>query len=153
MKLIRPTGLTRRHGRSDAGFSLAELLVVIVILGLLVGVVAPNVFRYLFTGQEARVRLDLTTINGAIENFAIDNRGLPPDSLDQLVEPDPNTGETYLKGNRIPLDPWGNEYQYEPPSGGQGYRLFSFGEDGQLGGTAKARDLTYEWAAGLEEEE
>ncbi|MHC4892759.1 MAG: type II secretion system major pseudopilin GspG [Planctomycetota bacterium] len=145
-----------RHKQSTprSGFSLAELMVVIVIIGLLVGVVAPNVLGYLFRGQEARVKIDLNAIGNAIENYALDNGGRPPESLDQLVEPNPDTGEAYLKGSKIPVDPWGFEYQYEPPfSSGESFRLYSFGEDGQIGGVEKARDLTYEWATGQEETE
>lgn len=143
----------RRNQSRRAGFSLAELMVVIVIIGLLVGVVAPNVFGYLFRGQEARVKLDLNTINSAVETYSLNNGGRAPESLDQLIEPDPDTGEAYLKGSRLPTDPWGNEYQYDPPSGGEDYRIYSLGEDGQLGGTEKARDLTHLWAMGLEEEQ
>jgi general secretion pathway protein G len=142
--------LRQRHRR--AGFSLAELMVVIVIIGLLVGVVAPNVFKYLFSGQTARVRTDLTFIEAAIENFRLENGGKFPESIDELVQPDPNTNEAYLKGGRVPTDPWDNEYQYEPPSGGQDFRLYSFGEDGQPGGDGKARDLDIKWAKGQEEE-
>ena len=135
-----------------AGFSLAELMVVIVILGLLVSVVAPNVFRYLFSGQEARVKTDLTVIAQAIDTYRLENAMQAPDSLDQLVEPDPETGQTYLSKKSVPTDPWGNEYVYEPPSGGDEYRLYSMGEDGALGGEGKARDLTLDWARGDEEE-
>lgn len=144
---MKPTPSTHRR---RAGFSLAELMVVIVIIGLLVGVVAPNVFRYLFSGQQARVRTDLIKIDEAIQNYTIEN-ARPPEGLDTLVEPDEN-GQSYLQSKSIPKDPWGNEYQYDPPSGGDTYRLYSLGEDGQLGGEAKARDLDLSWARGEEEE-
>lgn len=133
-----------------AGFSLAELMVVIVILGLLVSVVAPNVFGYLFKGQEASVRTNLIALSNAIDAYSLSN-GSAPDSLDMLVEPD-ESGVKYLQRKTIPMDPWGNEYVYEPPSGGEEYRLYSMGEDGSVGGEGKARDLTLDWARNDEEE-
>ena len=141
----------RTTGRE--GFSLAELMVVIVIIGLLVGVVAPNVFRYLFQGQEARMKVDLVTISDALENYALTHGGSYPDTLDSLVQEDEN-GETYLKtGGKIPTDPWDNEYQYDPPAGGQAYRIYSLGEDGQQGGDGKAADRDHLWAKGIGEDE
>ncbi|QDU67193.1 type II secretion system major pseudopilin GspG [Engelhardtia mirabilis] len=141
-----------RRSRRE-GFSLAELMVVIVIIGLLVGVVAPNAFKYLFKGQETRMRSDLVSIAGALDNYALSNGGVYPDSLDALVEED-ETGETYLKsGGKIPTDPWKNEYQYDPPSGGQDFRVYSMGEDGQIGGEGKAADRDQNWAKGLSDDE
>ena len=135
------------------GFSLAELMVVIVILGLLVSVVAPNVFRYLFQGQEAKMKTDLVSIFSAVENYALMNGGTFPESLDVLVQPD-ETGEAFLKtGGKIPTDPWNREYQYDPPAGGQQPRIYSLGEDGQIGGEGKAADRDHNWAKGFDEEQ
>ena len=104
--------------------------------------------------QLARVRtVDLTTIGQAVETYQLNNGGRAPESLDELIQPDPSSGEPYLKGSKIPTDPWSNEYQYEPPSNGESFRLYSLGEDGQIGGTEKARDLTYAWAQGIEEDQ
>ncbi|MEO0649903.1 MAG: type II secretion system major pseudopilin GspG [Planctomycetota bacterium] len=142
----------KANNKRRAGFSLAELMVVIVILGLLVSVVAPNVFGYLFKGQEAKVRTDLTVMAQSIEAYMLDNNMQAPDSLDVLVEPDPDTGVKFLNRNTVPTDPWGNEYVYEPPSAGEPFRIYSMGEDGSIGGEAKARDLDLNWARNDEEE-
>ncbi len=124
-----------------------------MIIGLLVGVVAPNAFKYLFQGQEARMKSDLVQISNALENYALSHGGIYPDSLDALVQED-DSGETYLKtGGKIPSDPWKNEYQYDPPSGGQDYRVYSMGEDGQIGGDGKAIDRDQLWAKGLSDED
>jgi len=134
------TRTARRHRRS--GFSLAELMVVIVIIGLLAVMVVPNVMQKLFRGQMARAKADITTIAGAIDEFTIANAGKYPETLEVLVQED-ETGHAYLRQERVPLDPWKNEYQYEPPSPGQKkYRLYSLGSDGEVGGEGDARDIT-----------
>ena len=126
----------------SAGFSLAELMVVIVIIGLLLAYVAPNVMKKLRSGQEGRVKIDIMQIESALTDFAVQNGGVYPDSLESLVTPDEN-GLTYLKATTVPLDPWKNEYQYEPPGPGEtDPTVYSFGEDGQRGGDGKARDIT-----------
>ncbi len=127
--------------RAQAGFSLAELMVVIVIIGLLISVVAPNVMRQLGKGQTGRVKIDVTTLESAIESYQIDNAGRFPESLDALIQPDEN-GNAYLKADTLPLDPWKNEYQYEMPQPGQNRpTIYSLGSDGQRGGEGDAKDI------------
>ncbi len=122
------------------GFSLAEMMVVIVIIGLLATLVVPNVVAKLFTGQVGKAKADITTISSALEEFTILNQGTYPETLEALVTPDEN-GNTILNSDRVPVDPWGNEYQYEPPSGGQTFRVFTLGQDGAPGGEGKDRDF------------
>lgn len=131
----------RRLDRSRAGFSLAELMVVIVILGLLAVVVVPNAVRYLFKANAAVVKTDISTICSAIDTYMIENGGKAPESLDILVQPDEN-GIAYLKDySSTPQDPWKNPYEYEPPSGNRPYRVFSYGADGQPGGEGDDADI------------
>ena len=122
------------------GFSLAELMVVIVILGLLATIVVPNVYKYLFKANTTIARTQITSICQAIDNYAIENAGRPPDNIDILVTPDEN-GHTYLNGG-LPLDPWKNPYVYLPPSGGRKYELMSYGADGQPGGEGDNSDIS-----------
>jgi len=125
----------------SAGFSLAELMVVIVILGLLATLAVQNVPAILRRAFGGTVKANITTISQAVDNFVILNSGRHPDSLEQLVTPDEN-GETYLKGRKVPADPWGNEFLYEPPmSGSRGYRVFSLGKDGVPGGQGEDMDI------------
>jgi general secretion pathway protein G len=126
----------RRPGRR--GFSLAELMVVIVILGLLATLVAQNVVPILFKANTAVVKSDINAICGAIDNYLINNGNKAPDSLEVLVTPDEN-GHTYLKS--LPLDPWKNPYVYEPPVGTQGYRVICYGRDGAPGGEGEDVDI------------
>jgi general secretion pathway protein G len=122
-----------------AGFSLAELMVVIVILGLLATIVVPNVFRYLTSANITVVKSDIGQIAQAIDSFMIQNGGKQPDSLDVLEQADEN-GNAFLK--RIPNDPWKNPYVYEPGVGSQPYLVISYGKDGAPGGEGEDTDIT-----------
>ena len=125
-----------------SGFSLAELMVVIVIIGLLVTLVAKNVFKNLAQANTTKVRADITTIMSGLDDYAINNGSRYPDSLEALVTPD-EKGYTILRADSVPTDPWGNEYQYEPPAPGQRDPVvFSFGADGSRGGDGDAADIS-----------
>lgn len=125
-----------------AGFSLAELMVVIVIIGLLATLVVPNVVIRLKQAFEGKAKADITTISGALEEYYIQNAGDWPDSLAVLVEPDVN-GHTYLKTRKLPKDPWGEEYGYEPPNDSEARpRVFTLGKDRMVGGEGENRDIS-----------
>ena len=127
--------------RARAGFTLAELMVVIVIIGLLATLVVPNVVRKLFVANIAKAKADIVAICGAIDNYAIENGGKYPDSLDALIQPDAN-GHAYLELESVPLDPWKNPYIYEPaPQGTSKYRVISYGKDGTPGGEGDDADI------------
>jgi general secretion pathway protein G len=136
MKILKQTSR-----RSAAGFSLAEMMVVIVIIGLLVGVVAPNVMQKLFQANETVAKADINTIEQAITQFAMNNGGSFPDSLEQLL--DDGNGESYFKTKSIPKDPWSMEYMYDPPSspGEDDYRIYTYGADKVAGGEGKNKDI------------
>jgi general secretion pathway protein G len=127
--------------RARAGFSLAELMVVIVILGLIATIVVPNLLGRFFVAQREKAKMDITQLVSAVTTYALENNGKYPDSLDILVTPDEN-GNTYLASrNTVPLDPWKNAYVYEPPGGGRPFRIISFGKDGQPGGEGEDADI------------
>ena len=128
-----------RRGRG--GFSLAELMVVIVILGLLATLVVPNVISYLFRSQTEIAKVDISNIEQAVKQFQINNGGKLPDNLEQLVTPDAN-GHRVLDGKTVPKDPWKNEYVYE--TDGRTYRILSYGKDGQQGGDGENADIDNE---------
>lgn len=129
-----------RAGRR--GFSLAELMVVIVILGLLATIVVPNVMSRLRTAQATAAKVDLGAISQAVELYAIENGGRYPESLEVLILEDEN-GKSYLKGyETVPEDPWGHEYQYDPGSGRSDFEVFTLGADGQRGGEGDDADLS-----------
>jgi len=129
----------RRTAR--AGFTLAELMVVIVIIGLLATLVVPNVVQKLFVANKAKAKADIVEIANAVNQYAIQNGGRYPDSLEALVTEDSN-GFTILDRDTIPVDPWGNEYRFEPaPSGTQKFRVISYGKDGIPGGEGDDADM------------
>ncbi len=126
--------------RSKAGFSLAELMVVIVILGLLATLVAQNVMKSLATSTRAVATSDISAISQAIDNYAIDHSGKFPERLEELITPD-ESGNSYLKRSTVPKDPWKNEYVYEPGQSNQPYKVISYGRDGQPGGEGQDADI------------
>ena len=129
------------HRRRRKGFTLAEMMVVIVILGLLATLVVPNVLQKLAIAFGGKVKADIVQIDSALKEYAINNNGTFPDSLEMLVTPDAN-GNTYIEGKKVPRDPWKNEYQYEVPSPGQPLpRVFTLGKDGQPGGEGDNADV------------
>lgn len=123
------------------GFSLVEMMVVIVILGLLATLVVPNVMGRYNAATVEKARVDIVTIVNALKEYAIRNGGRYPDTLEPLVVPDAN-GETYLDERVLPRDPWGNEYAYEPPTAGETRpHVVSYGRDGQPGGEGMDADV------------
>ncbi len=127
---------------SRRGFSLAELMVVIVIIGLLATMVVPALLQRLGQAFEGKVKGDLVEIESALTQYAINNMMRYPETLQELMDPD-DSGKRYLNGENVPKDPWGNEYAYEPPTSNHPNPLvLSYGKDGAPGGAGDDRDLT-----------
>jgi general secretion pathway protein G len=120
-----------RPGRNH-GFTLVEIMVVVVILGLLATLVAPRVYDQLFRSQKEKAKMDIYNIKQAVEQYRIDHMGRLPESLEELVTPDEN-GRVYIDDRRsTPRDPWDNEYVLEEdPERRGGIIIRSFGEDGE----------------------
>ena len=123
-------GLGRRQG--SGAFTLVEIMVVVVIIGLLATMVAPRVMDALFRSNIKKAKVDIRQIAQAVQMFQLRNNGRLPDDLEALVTPDEN-GQTYLQDlTEVPLDPWGNEYRLEPdPEHPRQFIVRSYGEDGQ----------------------
>ena len=133
---------SRRRVHRRRGFSLVELMVVIVIIGLLTTLVVPNVLKRLSTSQWAAVESDLTTIHQSLAGYALDHSGRYPLDIEALVTPD-ESGHAYLDRRTVPRDPWGAPYLYEPPSGAESRpRVYTLGKDGAAGGDGDDRDLS-----------
>ncbi len=121
-------------GRSERGFSLIELIVVLVILGLLAAVVAPNVYNKLAKGKDQIAKIQIKEIEGAIQLFSFD-MGRNPTTAEGLEALMRNPGDSdswkgpYLS-KALPNDPWGRPYAYRCPGNHGDYDLFSFGADG-----------------------
>lgn len=142
MKMRNPIETARKTAR--AGFTLVELLVVIVIIGLLAGAVAMNFDKIIPQAKKARVADDLRTLQQAIDIYKYQNSSRLPEGLERLVDKD-ELGISYLKNlNSVPRDPWENEYIYQPSSNGMTYQLMSYGADGAPGGEGENADISLE---------
>lgn len=88
------------------------------------------------TGCRNKIPTDVWTLHFATEAYARDHGGCPPATLEDLVRPDPALGgATYLRGSKLPMDPWGQPYLFEPSLGpGDGLRVFTLGRDREPGG-------------------
>lgn len=91
------------------GFTLIELMVVIVILGVLGAILIPNLFRSVHEARVGAARTQMAELGKTVEMYALERRRLP-DSLAQLTEPSPHNPEPYLRF--IPRDPWNQDYEY-----------------------------------------
>jgi len=131
------------RNKKERGFTLVELLLVLVILALIAGLVLPNIIG---KAEGAKVRAagaQISRISLSVENFYLDT-GITPDALDQLVsEPSGVSGWNgpYIK-NSILKDPWGKDYQYRNPGEHGDFDVYSFGADGQRGGEGNDADIT-----------
>lgn len=139
--------LSRRRCR-ERGFTLVELLVVLVILGLLIGIVAPRAIDFLTRAKADVARIQIETFSTALDLYRLDNGRYPSaeEGLEVLVKRPANNTRwrgPYLKGERVPLDPWSRPYVYEVLGpGGRAFGLLSLGEDGRKGGDGDNADIT-----------
>ena len=132
----------------EAGLTLTEMMVVIVIIGLLSTIVVINVLPLLGTAREDKVRADIATIESALATFnAVYGRYPTTDEgLDVLVTPpeDDRVSQRYVEDgfiDRMQTDPWGNPYQYLIPGEHGRYDIFSMGADGRVGGEGDNADI------------
>ena len=130
----------------EAGFSLIELLVVMVILVLLTSVVAPNVIKYIGGAKRDTATVQAKNIQTALELYRVDNGRLPNanEGLDVLIARPANAARwngPYLKDQEGLKDPWGSKFLYKSTPATGGYSLISYGSDGQEGGEGDAADI------------
>ena len=132
--------------RRTAGFTLLELLVVMVIIGLLAGYVGPRYFAQIGKSEVKAARAQIDAFEKALDQYRLDVGRYPSSeqSLEALVtKPDnePKWQGPYLK-KKPPPDPWGNKYAYKAPGEHGEYDLYSLGRDGKQGGDGEDADLT-----------
>ena len=140
-------GRALRSFSSSHGFSLIELLVVIIILGLLAGLVGPRLFGRVGQSKQAAARAQIELFGAALDQYRLDVGSYPSsgNGLDALVK-NPNATNwngPYLKKNLVPVDPWGKPYQYKCCPGDHGdYDIWSLGADGAPGGEGENADVS-----------
>lgn len=144
----RPRTPRPARARHAAGFTLVELMVVIVIIGLLATVVMINVMPSQDRAMVEKARADVSVLEQAVETYRLENLVYPRtgQGLDALVRAPAGLArpERYRKGGyvrRLPADPWGNPYQYRQPGRSGAFDIYSFGADGAEGGEGDAADI------------
>ena len=135
MKNLRNT----RH-KLQAGFTLIEIMVVVIIIGILISLVGANIFPALEETEVTATEFQLKQIENALSMYRMKNARYPnsDEGLEVLTSP-PGGGTPYI--DSIPLDSWGNEYKYRVPGQNGDYDLYSLGRDGQEGGDGMDADI------------
>ena len=141
-------GLCVRSGAYQAGFTLVEMLVVLTIISLILGLVGPRVLSYLSESRVKTAKLQIESFGSSLDLFYLDTGRYPTTSegLTALVQRPPTGTEVwngpYIKGGKLPSDPWGHPYQYRSPVENAPYEIVSYGSDGREGGTGTAADIS-----------
>ncbi|MEJ6951293.1 type II secretion system major pseudopilin GspG [Natronospora cellulosivora (SeqCode)] len=141
-----------RTFKNERGFTLIEVLIVVVIIGFLAATVGPNLFNRVSDARQTAAQNQLAIFELALDSYRLDNGQYPTtqQGLDALVsEPSippyaHNWNGPYLDSNEIPLDPWGNNYHYRNPGNHNEYKydLWSFGRNNMEGGSGEDEDVT-----------
>jgi general secretion pathway protein G len=134
------------RSRREAGFTLLELLVVMVIIGLLAGYVGPRYFSQIGKSEVKAARAQIDALGKALDQFRLDNGHYPSteEGLAALVARPASAAKwdgPYLT-KAVPLDPWGNAYVFMMPGEHGEYDLLSYGKDGQPGGAGEDAEIT-----------
>ncbi|MFP4475286.1 MAG: type II secretion system major pseudopilin GspG [Desulfatibacillaceae bacterium] len=143
--------LTRsRQKRGTGGFTLLELMVVIVILGILATYVGAKIITKTDEAKQQTARVQIESLSSALKYYRLHNGHYPSteQGLQALVEP-PSTGRQpkkwqeggYLEKNHVPKDPWGNDYVYISPGVHEDFDISSYGADNQPGGEGFDADI------------
>ena len=143
----RKTTHSRSLANRQRGFTLIEMLVVITIIALIMSLVGPRVLNYLSESKVKAAKIQIQSFSSALDLLYLDTGRYPStaEGLNALVKPEsgiPAWNGPYLKGGKVPNDPWGNPYVYRSPGERSKYEIMSYGSDGHEGGTGTAADIT-----------
>lgn len=135
--------MNKQNIKKQIGFTMIELLIVIVILGLLASLVAPKFFSQLDTAERGIASAQMSAFETALDTYRLD-MGSYPAKLEDLRKSDkPRWDGPYLP-KEVPLDPWKNPYVYTVPGDdGNPYKIMSFGADGKSGGDDNNADIVH----------
>lgn len=133
-----------------SGFTLTELLIVLVIVGLLAALVGPTLYQRINPAKQSVARAQIENFMTALDSYFLDNGNFPApqqglNSLRSRPESAAKWNGPYLK-KEIPVDPWGNPYVYRSPGRNGGYEIISYGADGKEGGEGEHADIN-SWEA------
>lgn len=140
----------RKSRKNHDGFTLIELMVVIVILGILAGLIVPRIMGRPEEAKQLKAKLTIQSLETSLRLYKLDNGSYPTteQGLEALVQA-PDAGNVpkhyreggYIEKGRIPLDPWDNEFVYLSPGVHNEYDIVSYGADGVPGGEGKDKDV------------
>ncbi len=140
--------MLNKHASIQLGFTLIEIMIVIVILGILASIVVPNVMESPNEARIVKAKQDIRTLEGALNLYKLDNFNYPStdQGLEALVKKPGGQPEAknwkkngYMK--KVPKDPWGNDYLYLNLGEQGDINIFSYGSDGRKGGAESASDI------------
>lgn len=130
--------------RKNQGFTMVELLIVIVILGLLASLVAPNMFSKVSSSQRSTAAAQMQMLETSLDTYRLDLGRYPQKLEDLRINTGARWDGPYIP-KEVPLDPWGNPYVYATPGKeGRPYSLMSYAADGQPGGTDDNADVVHQ---------
>ena len=140
-------GAKHEARRRQAGFTLVELLVVLIILGLIAAFAAPQVIKFVGSAKSDSAQIQVERLSGVLDLYRLQVGRYPSDDegLNALMEQPadaPNWDGPYLKKADSLVDPWGRSYLYRCPGEHGDYDLYTLGADGQEDGEGENRDLT-----------
>lgn len=142
--------MPKRIRIGSRGFTLIELMVVIIILGILAMYVGPKIMGRPEEAKQVKAKVDISALETALKLYKLDSGVYPSteQGLQALVEK-PETGNVptkwreggYLEKNKVPKDPWGNEFVYISPGVHGDFDIISYGSDGVPGGEGQNKDI------------
>jgi general secretion pathway protein G len=140
----------QRPGKGQRGFTLIELMVVIVILGILAAIIAPRIIGRTDEAKVTKAKVQIRNFETALKMYKLDNGTYPTteQGLEALIQK-PSVGVIpknwreggYLEMNKVPLDSWGNKYVYLSPGSHGDFDIISYGADGVQGGDGYNADI------------
>lgn len=143
---MNPVLLESRRTRPSCGFTLLELLVVLVIIGLLAAYVGPRYFQQIGKSETKVAKAQLDSLQKALDQYRIDTGHYPTSEQGLAALNAAPTGESQWQGpylsKQLPKDPWGRDYLYHSPGEHGEYDVWTWGKDGREGGTGDDQDVT-----------
>jgi len=133
----------KRSISKNLGFTLIELMIVVVIIGLLASLVAPQMFGKVGSTKRKTAATQMNMFQTSLDTYRLDV-GAYPDSLNELIQSNRNGWDGPYLPKAVPLDPWGTPYHYEVKNGGSSFELIAYGNDKQPGGEGENADVVHQ---------